>query len=198
MVSIQQASANALANYLSTTLTGGVTVDTRWPSPDMPLQNKVVTVLLAGSRQDEFMEPQIMSYSNVGSTQSSVLFRLKACTQPMQLDIWTTSDVERDDIIAQLDIALNVGEASYISTYVDPVGPGCLLAVADGWPASTTADFVFENPRVDDSPESVKRSEYRATFTGNCYVALSVTKTTARQITTHFKENSGLFDVPLF
>jgi hypothetical protein len=187
-VTIQQAAVNALATWLTSQLTGGVTVATRWPSPDRPLPAKAVTILLAGARTDIRLDPEILSATNLGDFQTTVVWRLMACTQPLQLDVWAQSDFERDDIMAQLDTALNAGESSLAGAYANPVGHGCLVAVADGWPASTTADFVFNSPDIDDSPESAKRSEWRGTYRGEVHVMLSVTKVSARQVSIVFKQ----------
>ncbi len=177
---------NALVAWLTSQMPG-VTFDTRWPSPDRQLPAKMVTILMAGQRQDASVDTRVLASTNVGSNAASFRFQVKACTQPLQLDVWATSDVARDDILAQLDVALNASEQPAGVYNPDPAASGCLVSVGDGW-EDTFADFDFEGPDIDDSPDSVKRAEFRATIRGECRAMLYVTKQWARQATITFQQ----------
>ena len=194
MVTIQQAAMNALARWLHTSMSG-VIIENRWPSGDRKMPPRLVTLLMAGARNDEPIEPKLLSAVNSGSTKTNVVWQLKMCEQPIQMDIWAQSEMSRDDILAKLDIALNAGENSDSGFFnPDPVGCGVLVKVSDGW-VDTTADFFFEGPDLDDSPETIKRSEYRATLRGTLYVMLAVTKESARQKTIIYKQKLHETDV---
>jgi len=178
-VTIQQAAANALARYLTDALSG-VTVEARWPAPERQLPDKMITILLSGPRRDEPMEHRMVSREDLNDTQVSAHWQIAACHQPLQLDIWATQEVARDDILAQLDQVLNAGELQEYNPW--PVGNGILLPLEDGWEDfETYGSFYFENPDTTDTPDSVKRREFRATFSGGVDVMLVVPKTSARQ-----------------
>lgn len=190
MITIQQASANALKGYLEQKLTGsGVEVMSRWPEPDKELPPKTVTILLAGPRRDMDVTPHMLSKSNVGGTQVDSVWTVKACIQPMQLDVWARSDIARDDLLARLDVALHAGESSLAGLFnPDPVGPGVLLAVQDGWQEfGTTADFFFEEPDLDDYADAIGTQRYRATFRCTAYFNLALKVRTARMALLNFK-----------
>lgn len=144
---------------------------------------------MAGHRRDTPIELRQLKLTNFGSTRVDVVWQLAACTQPFQLDVWATSDVERDDLIARLDEVLHAGSSSLstVDAFRDPVGTGCLIAVADGWQScNTIADFVFEEPDTIDTSDAVGRAIYRATYRGNAHMMLTVTTRTARQIAINF------------
>lgn len=186
--SIQQASANALQSYLASQLSD-CKVTGFWPSPDNPLPDKAITVLMAGPRHDESVELEYVGQVNgdLSSPVSESTWRVKVCEQDFQLDIWAHSDYDRDDILARLDEILNVGEAASIPGYLDPARTGVLLKLEDGW-ANSFADFTFEGPSLDDDPDSIKRSEYRATIRSTAFMSLSVTRKTAKLINLNVKE----------
>src|SRR5262245_5154952 len=102
-VSIQQAAANAFATWLASQLPG-VVVEPRWPSPDKQKPSKSITLVMAGRRRDTPIDPYVLKKTNTGPTQTTAVWPIAACVQPFQLDIWTLSDIARDDLIAQLDI----------------------------------------------------------------------------------------------
>lgn len=189
-VSIQQAAANALAAYLTTALSG-VVVEQRWPDPAKALPAKAVTILLSGRRKDQPIDYRAINVANVGGTQATSVWQFAFCEQDLQLDVWATSDVVRDDIIARLDTVLNAGQ-SQVSANADPVSEGVILALADGWTANGTtsfADFQFDGPDIDDSPNSVIECEFRGTYRGTVSVILTATATTARQAQIVFEQS---------
>jgi hypothetical protein len=182
IVSIQQAANNALVAYLAPLLSD-VDVTSNWPSPDRELPEKAITVLTAGARRDQPLDPKQLKNTISGLTQVNTIWQVASCIQPFQIDIWTHSVIERDDLVARLDILLHAG-ASALGTIVnqDPVGNSLLLPVLDGWEASnTTADFEFDHYDDDDSSDSSGRNIYRSTFRGDGNFMLTITKTSARQ-----------------
>ncbi len=203
ITSIQQAAINSLSSWITSQMSD-VTVLSSWPSPDFPPPNKSITILTAGPRQDESIPLRYLSQSDGAPPSTTATWQIKVCEQNLQLDIWADSDVERDDIIARLDTVLNAGESALGVGIQDPAGSGVLLAVSDGYPAGTTADFTFEGPDTEDSPESISRSEYRATIRGTAYLGLTVNTVTARQLIINLKEklhtgdtadSGSLFDI---
>ena len=173
-VSIQQAAANALAEWLREQLPD-VTVEARWPEPNVPLPPKAITVLLAGSRIDEPLDPQVLHMEPIDAARARYRWRVAACTQPLQLDAWTTSDVERDDLLSRLDECLRAGPSRTLDWdwNGDPVANGLELKLGDGW-QDTIAAIDFEAPHVHDTPNTVQQREYRATFRGEARVHLYV------------------------
>lgn len=180
-VSIQQASANAFAAWLHAQMPD-VTVFSRWPNFTR-LPAKAISVVTAGARRDIHLDPHLVSATNSGSTDTVGIWQVAACFQPFQLDVWTTSHVDRDDIVARLDGFLRADASALTGAYnPNPVGNGVLIAVQDGWQtAGTIADFQFENPDTDDTGDEVSADQYRASYRGGAGVMLTVAKTTARQ-----------------
>lgn len=180
MISIQQAAINAFAAYLATKMTD-CEVEPRWPVRDFLA--KTISVVPAGSRKDDYLDPRILSNEVEGDTETRAIYQVAHCYQPLQLDVWDTSHLGRDDIMARLDGYLRAGSSSLTGVFnPDPVGAGCLIAVQDGWEESdTTADFNFEDPDTDDDTNTVGRSQYRATYRGGAYFKLTIPAITSRQ-----------------
>lgn len=100
---------------------------------------------------------------------------------PVQLDVWTAYETDRDDIEARLDAALNTGTPAG----TDTVRQGCLVPLsAGGW--AGYADFLFDAPRRVESPDPEKRNEYRLTYSGNCDVSIEVRAQSARMASVAF------------
>lgn len=188
-VTIQQAANNALAAWLASKLTTDIVVEPRWPTPDKLKTPKMVTLTLAGSRRDTPIDLRLLSYSAYGDKQTNAVWQVAACTQPVQLDVWAPTDVELDDILAQLDDALHVDQFSLPSALsATPAGTGCLVALADGWDAcGTIADFSFDSPDVDVTSDAQARRLYRASYRGESNFMLTVNSTTARQVAINFQ-----------
>lgn len=186
-VSVQQASLNAAVAYLKTKITSA-TIHSRWPGIDFP--GDAITLITAGSRHDTALDPRILSAVNQGSTQTSAVWQIAECTQPLQLDVWSTSFLGRDNIIAQLDTYLRAGQQPIAgNSFLDPVGNGFFVALADGFDAfQTTAKFSFSGPDHEDSPDSVTRSQFRATYRGTLYAKLAIPAVTYRQKTFHLNQ----------
>lgn len=187
-VSIQQAAANAFAGWLGQQLSD-VKVEARWPAPDKQLPPKAITLVASGARRDSPIDPHLLSKTNQGATQTRAIWQVAACYQPFQLDVWATRDLDRDDIIARLDVLLYSGEKFLTGVFnPNPVGAGVLLAVQDGWQESgTTADFSFEGPDLMDDGNTGVRSIYRASYRGGANVMLAIPVVSARQKIIDFK-----------
>ena len=69
-VSIQQASLNAIADFL-TPLMPGTDVTSCWPSPEKELPNRAVTIITAGARRDIPIEMKMLSKTDDGATHSA-------------------------------------------------------------------------------------------------------------------------------
>lgn len=113
-------------------------------------------------------------------------WRVADCRQPLQLEIWTTYDAVRDDIMARLVPALNV-DARAASTKEAGQRNGVLLDLGDGW--TGTVDFDFEHPRVDDTPGSAVAGEFRATYRGFADFELEVKAQSARMARLLYKQH---------
>ncbi len=172
LVSLQQAAANALAAWLRARITDA-TVFARWPEPTVKLPLRVVSVLLAGPRVDEELDPIVVARRHLSPTRAEYTWRMRLCKQPMQLDAWARSDIARDDLVARLDRALNASESDSVgATRADPVRNGVLLRVGDGWDGF--ADFLFDAPEAFDTPDAAQRCEYRATYRGHAWMDLTM------------------------
>lgn len=188
-VSIQQAAANAFAAWLASKLPD-VEVEPRWPAPDKRKPPKSITLVMAGSRRDTPLDPRVLKKTNTGATQTTATWQVAACSQPFQMDIWTTREVDRDDIIARLDQLLHSGDLSLSGVFNPmPVGHGTPIAVMDGWEDfGTIADFSFEEPDTDNEADTADRAIYRATYAGDANFMLTVTTVTARQVAINFAQ----------
>lgn len=195
-VSIQQAAVNAFADYLQSKLPD-VVVEPRWPASDKQKPQKSITIVMAGPRRDTPIDPKMVKKTNVGATQTSSTWQLAMSSQPLQLDVWATRDVDRDDIIARLDQLLHVGDSILGGYNPDPFGYGALVKVLDGWEDfGTIADFTFDEPDTDDTGDTPVRAIYRATYTGEAYFMATVTKLTARQVAINFVQRLSETDIP--
>jgi hypothetical protein len=185
-VSLQQAACNALAKWLDSVMPDDVEVEDRWPDPGVALPGRKITILRAGKRQDETHDPEVVASKPAGHGRRLYRWSLASCVQPIQLDVWATSDVGRDDIDARLDDFLNRGESKTLEAdNFDPVRTGLLLKLEDGWSSdifTTFADFTFEGPETFDTPGAVHESEYRTTRRGQAEMVLT-TETESAAIT---------------
>src|SRR5438067_13223579 len=110
-VPIEQAAQNALARWIAHELPGVVVWD-RWPEANVCLPPKAPGVLRAGARRDEPLDPEPVKGVDVAGASGGSIFtwRMRACTQPLQLDIWAHSDVARGDLVARLEPVLNASK----------------------------------------------------------------------------------------
>lgn len=178
LVSIQQAARNALAEWLTSEIASeDIEIEPRWVESDRPLVSKRITIIDAGPRTVEWLQPEIVASTNVDTEGGEDVVKVDGTwsfgfiTQPVQLDVWTQSDVELDDVIARLDAALNAGERGLGLTNVDPFRAGLLLALGCEW-VPGNVDFLFEQPVVLQGPASVGEGEWRATYRGRATAQL--------------------------
>ncbi len=184
-VSIQQAASNALGTFLSGKLTG-IPVISQWPSFSKSLPDKAITIVTAGARRDTPIDRKLLKLTNNGSTDVDAVWQLAACVQPFQLDVWTHSFIELDEIVADLDIFLNYGEKGLGSGNYD-IGSGVLLNLADGWESyNSTVDFFFGQPDEMDSSEANRLKTHRAIYRGDAHFMLAVPATSPRQLLINF------------
>lgn len=187
-VSVGQAAANAMAKWLGSQLGKDVTVRAKWPQASTRAKTKVVTIVPIGRRRrlDAISPTYIVARTNttaVNATnpQARALLRLGFYMQAMQIDVWATSYDERDDLVDQLDDALSASpQQTVIGTSGQPIelddfvwdgGTVLQLLPADGYVSQDGSlppcvNMAFDEPEVDDDPDSVQRGEYRATYFG--------------------------------
>lgn len=189
-VSVEQAAVNALGSWLSRALGPGVVVSTRWPEPSKKLPERAITILRAGPPEGEPVDPIVVGRADTGPHTSLFTWRLRALRQPLQLDIWARHHAARDEMLAELDVSLNVGMGATIgAASADPVRNGVVVALGDGW--TGTADCYFDRPDVFDSPDAATRSEYRATARGWTDVDLTITAPSARLAVIRFLDQQS-------
>jgi hypothetical protein len=186
--SIGQACAVALAAWLRQSLTPDVEVTARWPNPDKRLAKRALSVVPVGrrTRNDAMTVWLTGERTNISPTQATVQYQLGGIMQPLQMDIWASSEDERDDVIAQLDDVMNAGLAATLNVknstqtvYSDPVRDGILLPLAAPF-AGLCGDFWFDDVAIDDTPDAIQRAEYRATYLGEARAPYTVTRTVPR------------------
>jgi hypothetical protein len=177
-VSVQQAAVNALAAHLRQYLPD-VVVDDRWPDPSRDMQLPALTILMSAARQDLPISGQDLSFQNVGA-RIKFQTQITAFEQLLQLDIWAKNQIQRDDILARLDEALNV------DTLNDDVMHGLNLISGDGWD-DTYFDYYFESPELEDAPYTAIVDEWRARIRGHAWGILTVKRETARQSVINFQ-----------
>lgn len=169
-VSTGQAGAEALKAYLQGQLTSDITVMSKWPDANTRKPRRIVTVIPVGRRQrlDVSQDQAILARTNLSSTQAQITVRVGAYIQPVQLDVWDYTYAGRDDLIDQLDDALTQGWAVTMPAQVatdDPVRDGITIPLVTA-PYVGNVDIWLDEPEIDDSPDAVQRSEYRATYFG--------------------------------
>lgn len=172
--SIQQAAVSSLSTWLASQFPDCAVYD-RWPEANVSL-TKAITIIRAGARVDDYIDPVVLRQINseTNPTQSLYTWRLAYCSQPVQLDVWTTSDVVRDDIMARLDDALHSGFTALGDFSQDPVSNDVFLNFReeDGWFGAV--NFRFDSPDLIETPDNVQQTEYRATYKGFAFFELSV------------------------
>jgi hypothetical protein len=184
-VSVEQAAVNALGSWLSRSLGALVAVSTKWPEPSRKLPERAVTVLRAGPPEGEPLDPIVVERVDTTAHSSMFTWRLRAIRQPLQLDVWTRHHAVRDELLAELDVALNAGMGATLgAANADPLRHGVVVPLADGW--TGTADCFFDRAELSDSPDAATRSEYRATLRGWTDVDLTITAPSARLVVVRF------------
>ncbi len=97
---------------------------------------------------------------------------IKACRQAVQLDVWATYEAVRDQIMAELEPALNCPTLTSSGVGDLDMRSGVLVTLGDGWDGF--ADFDFESPSIENTPRSQGEGEFRATYRGHCEFELQI------------------------
>ncbi len=178
---------------------GTVSVEQRWPEPEKPLfpdgaaHPGTVTVLCAGDAQLQIVTTtQPVSSAELPTpdpTKKVYRWKVAEVTQPLQIDCWSKYDVDRDDLRARIESALQAGDQT--EDWPTPPGLDLALLPGDGWEG--TADYAFQAFGNPDNPSSAQQSEWRATARGEAHVALYIDAVSARMahLTLRQKLNSG-------
>jgi hypothetical protein len=178
-VSVEQAAVNALGSWLARALGPAVAISTKWPEPSKKLPDRAVTILRAGPPEGEPVDPIVVGRVDTGPHSAMFTWRLRAVRQPLQLDVWTRHHAVRDELLAELDVALNTGMGATLGiANADPVCNGVVVPLGDGW--SGTAYGFFDRAELADSPDAATRHEYRASVRGFVDVDLNITAPSAR------------------
>lgn len=209
-VSVGQACANAIAAFLRTQLSEDVTVFDRWPEANVQLPPRGVSVVKVGRRRrlDVMQALAIVTRTNETATIAQVGLYLGSFEQPIQIDVWETSDDGRDDLIAQLDDAFTQGvEQTLLPPGQDPIAAGVTgdpvrdgilvpLVAADGYAGNV--DCLFDEPDIDDDDKGVQRDEYRATYRGSATGTFYRVRLVPRLVapTLKLKPHEGASDYP--
>lgn len=187
-VTVTQAASNALAAYLAEVLPD-VRISSTWPSPDTQLPEKAITIIISGAREDMFFDPEVVGKKqNIDESTAIYTWSIATCKQDFQLDVWATSQPDRDDICARLEDVLRAGDAPAGIEFPDPVSNDLLLKFDsnDGWDGYI--DFLFDSPIFLDNPNSVQQVEYRATYRGSATFELTVDAVSPRLLRVILKE----------
>lgn len=178
-LAIQDVAVAALATYLQTRLAESIPdiiVTEDWPDPDQPLAPRQVSVLTAGPRVDDTLDIHITDAEELDPpdpVRKLYRWRVKACTQGIQLDVWATNRLDRSAIRQALDTALHDGPARTLGIAGSmPVRDGVLLALSDDFHRGF-AEYSFDNWEDSDGP-SLRDREYRSTLPGETQVILEV------------------------
>jgi hypothetical protein len=178
-LTVEQAVVNALGSWLARSLGKSVAVSAQWPEPTKKLPPKAITILRTGSPDEEPLDPIVVARVDTGPHVSLFTWRMRALRQPLQLDVWARHHAARDELLAELDVALNAPMSATIGvSSSDPVRHGVVVPLGDGW--TGMADCFFDRPEVSDTPDAAARGEYRATVRGWADVDLTVTAPSAR------------------
>jgi hypothetical protein len=175
LVPIEDAARNTLVSWLEVELasvTGGMSIEARWSSPDVKLPPRRISIINRGPRSVEWLQPfEIVRSTNVDTENGSPVnkadftYALAMFEQPLQLDVWARNEPEIQDIMARLDGALNRGANGLGVTNAVPFEAGLLRTLADGW-APGIVEFLFDSPDTIETPDSHGDGEFRAMYRG--------------------------------
>jgi hypothetical protein len=184
-MSVQQAAVTAFVAYLTVQLVavfgeGKVLVEDRFPEAGPPMFDKTlrrrVTVICAGEREDLFVQANVVRAKPISSSEKVRMgWRMKACRQPLQLDLWATTSVELQELMAEVDVALHQGPGVTLGlTNADPVRDGVLLALNPDTGHEGFTDVFFEGPSIVNDGAEQQQRECRAMYRGALDVDLVV------------------------
>jgi len=170
---IQEVVVNALVRFIAAQMPDAQ-VTAHWPEADQDLPPRGITVLAAGDPVTDPMAPQVEDYTAVDATTGLYTWSFSFCTQPLQIEIWTQSRMERAHMKDQLNTTLHLGELFTLGSG-DPVRHGVLLRLEpslDGFEGFVDCDFDLATD--NDSPFAVRADERRATVTGEANFIVSI------------------------
>lgn len=203
LVSIQQASANALAAFIKRDLNDStVKVEPRWPDPKL-LPAKAISIIMAGPRVRFYHETQMVKVAAIDASHARYQWVVGNVQQAIQLDVWCLYDIDRDDLNARLDRTLTRGSGYTLGlTGGNAVEASLILPLAqeDGWFGSYCECAFDDGPLLIDSPTNATQTMYRALWKGEVNAVLVVEADSPRMATLKFKErfaDVGAYDLQL-
>lgn len=221
LVSVQQAAANAFADYIANALNNPkvypkpnwrepVKVEPRWPDPKK-LPARAITIIMAGPRTNG-SDPVLgwWHYSSKVNPQppglppGETMWRWVVgwYEQPVQMDIWCQADVDRDDLIARLDVVLHSGPGELAPDQPgghDPIVDYLVIPLRqeDGWfGAYADVYFAEDGPSLIDTPVNAQQSIYRATWRGTLETLLTIDAPSPQMAKIIFKNRMSEASVP--
>jgi len=176
---IQKAACAALGRFIAGYMPDTV-ISYEWPAPDAPLPPRAITIICAGAAEDEQVNLDDVDMVPVDDTTGLYTWRFADRDQPIQLDIWSQSQAERDQMLAELEDVLHKGPLFTLGAG-NPVRDGILLefnAQLDGFEGHV--DFDLDPPDITDSPNPVRINEWRATIDSEAHMVATVTAQSPR------------------
>src|SRR3989304_502545 len=90
---IQKAACAALGRFIAGQMPDTV-ISYEWPAADPPLPPRAVTILCAGSAEDEQVNIDDVDMVPVDATTGLYTWRFADRNQPIQIDIWSQSQAD--------------------------------------------------------------------------------------------------------
>ena len=177
-LTIQKSSILALSAFLATQLGGSGVKLIDWFPTDDKLESQTISLVEAGARTRIWSDPRVVSSTVISATVKEYTWRVRAITQPIQLDLWATDyPAKRDELQALLDVELERGlETTLGAAYAnrDPFRDGLLLALDPANGHEGFVDCVFQDPELNDTPDAARRKEWRTTIRGELRTSLDI------------------------
>jgi hypothetical protein len=160
-----------------------VVVQDWWPT-EAELPPFLVSIITAGDRKDERLQAQQVN-AVLDDTTGVYTWAVAVCTQAIQLDVWSTTDVGRSSLVASLDDYLRRGDRYTLNNPSgDPTRDGLLLALNPNDGHTGFADIEFSGPSPTDTADAAQRAEFRTLYRGEVNVELTVKSTEFRHLRT--------------
>lgn len=197
-VQIYQNAASTLQRWLTSQLTGVDKVFDRWPEAQVKMPPRHVTITLAGapSRLDVFTLQAIKIVKIPATTTARVTFELGGIVQPIQLDVWDTTQVGRDDMVAQIEDALLAGTGATLGlANADPVRDGILLPLG-GHDSTASANSLVTSRATAVAPAVLTGASFTGTL-GPGPVVMAKTDPRNVSVTTSVHAASYILSAPI-
>jgi len=191
-ISIGQAAANALTAWLKSQVPNDVAVYPHWADPDVVFGrlsdaspvSKIISVVKYGRRQRldvNGFQQTVSTTAIAGSTLSQVRTELGSFIQPMRIEIWATSDMARESVIALLDVALSAGfmplQVGANPVDADPLADHVVVPLLETDNFVGNVDFWFDAPEYDDDADNIQRNRYTSAYFGEARGIFSLLET---------------------